>query len=167
MTFAVMQNGKKVKRMSDLIDRQAAIAYAISGRIRTLPTSEDGENWIRVEEVRESLLNMPSAQPTQTNTSNTLNALDTIYRQAAIDALGEGREMLSRVLDDTDVVGNEREKFEWGLGLIESYINDMIELPSAQQKPLKYTGDSICLYCQTINCDGCMYEPMEGVQLCK
>lgn len=118
--------------MSDLIDRQAAIAYAISGRIRTLPTSEDGENWIRVEEVRESLLNMPSAQPTQTNTSNTLNALDTIYRQAAIDALGEGREMLSRVLDDTDVVGNEREKFEWGLGLIESYINDMIELPSAQ-----------------------------------
>lgn len=33
-------------------------------------------------------------------------------------------------------------------------------LPSAQQKPLKYTGESICLYCQTENCDGCMYEPM-------
>lgn len=51
--------------MSDLIDRQAAISYAISGRIRTLPTSEGGENWIRTSEVRQSLLTMPSAQPEQ------------------------------------------------------------------------------------------------------
>lgn len=43
----------------DLISRQAAIAYAIFGRTRT----EDEEKWIRVQEVRESLLNMPSAQP--------------------------------------------------------------------------------------------------------
>ena len=49
--------------MSDLISRQAAIAYAISGRVRTLPTSEDGENWIRTEDVRQSLSTMPSAQP--------------------------------------------------------------------------------------------------------
>lgn len=49
--------------MSDLIDRQAAIATAISGRIRTLPTTEDGENWIRVNEVRDSLLSLPTAQP--------------------------------------------------------------------------------------------------------
>ena len=47
----------------DLISRQAAIAYAISGRVRTLPTSEDGENWIRTEDVRQSLLTMPSAEP--------------------------------------------------------------------------------------------------------
>lgn len=47
--------------MNDYIDRQAAIAYAISGRIRTLPTSEDGEDWIRTAEVRQSLLNVPSA----------------------------------------------------------------------------------------------------------
>ena len=33
---------------------------------------------------------------------------------------------------------------------------------SAQQKPLKYSGDSICIYCMTSDCDGCMYEPMEG-----
>lgn len=51
--------------MTDYIDRQAAIAYAISGRVRTLPTSDDGENWIRTEEVRQSLLTMPSAQPEQ------------------------------------------------------------------------------------------------------
>ena len=49
--------------MDDLISRQAAIASAISGRVRTLPTSEDGEDWIRTSEVRESLLSLPSAQP--------------------------------------------------------------------------------------------------------
>ena len=37
------------------------------------------------------------------------------------------------------------------------------QLPSAQQKPLKYSGDSICVYCKTADCDGCIYEPMEGV----
>ncbi len=49
--------------MDDLISRQAAIATAISGRVRTLPTTEDGENWIRVNEVRDSLLILPSAEP--------------------------------------------------------------------------------------------------------
>ncbi|MBQ1805435.1 MAG: hypothetical protein II010_05985 [Oscillospiraceae bacterium] len=44
----------------DLIDRRYAIATACSGRIRTLPTTEDGENWIRVEEVRESIKNAPT-----------------------------------------------------------------------------------------------------------
>ena len=51
------------EKVSDVISRQAAIATVISGRIRTLPTTEDGENWIRVEDVRESLLNLPLAQP--------------------------------------------------------------------------------------------------------
>lgn len=45
--------------MDDLISRQAAIAHAISGLTREL----DGEKWIRVSEVRESLQAMPSAQP--------------------------------------------------------------------------------------------------------
>ena len=58
--------------MSDLISRQAAIAYAISGRVRTLPTSEDGENWIRTEDVRQSLLTMPSAEPEQRYTEEEL-----------------------------------------------------------------------------------------------
>ena len=42
----------------DLISRQAAIAHAISGRTREL----EGEKWIRVSEVRESLQTMPSAE---------------------------------------------------------------------------------------------------------
>lgn len=45
--------------MADLIDRQAAIAYAISGRTREF----EGEKWIRVSEVRESIQTMTSAQP--------------------------------------------------------------------------------------------------------
>lgn len=48
--------------MTDLISRQAAIASAISGRIRTLPTSENGEKWIRTAEVRQSLLDVPSTE---------------------------------------------------------------------------------------------------------
>lgn len=45
--------------MNDSISRRAAIAYAISGRTREF----EGEKWIRVLEVRESLQTMPSAQP--------------------------------------------------------------------------------------------------------
>ena len=56
---------------------------------------------------------------------------DLIERQAAIDILSLGKEILSRVLDDTDVVGVDREKYSWGLGLIESNIEDIEELPSA------------------------------------
>lgn len=57
---------------------------------------------------------------------------DLIERQAAIDELAIGAELLKRVLDDVDVVGYKREKYKWGLDLIESYILDMKELPSAQ-----------------------------------
>ena len=57
---------------------------------------------------------------------------DTISRQAVIDAFVMGNELLRRMLDDTDVVGVERAKYEWGLGLIEAYIADMKALPSAQ-----------------------------------
>ena len=60
---------------------------------------------------------------------------DYISRQAAIDALDVGAEVLRRVLDEADVVGVERAKYEWGLGLIESYIADVNDLPSAQSEP--------------------------------
>jgi antitoxin component HigA of HigAB toxin-antitoxin module len=57
---------------------------------------------------------------------------DLIERQATIDVLSLGKEILSYVLDDIDVVGTDREKYSWGLELIESYIDDIKELPSAQ-----------------------------------
>jgi len=58
---------------------------------------------------------------------------DLISRQQAIDLLNDGAELLKRVLDDTDIVGVERKIFEWELRLIESYISDLKELPSARQ----------------------------------
>jgi hypothetical protein len=51
--------GQKGEPMSDTISRQAAIANAISGRTREI----DGEKWIRVSEVRESIKTLPSAEP--------------------------------------------------------------------------------------------------------
>lgn len=71
----------------DLIDRQAAIAYAISGRVRTLPTTEDGENWIRTAEVRQNLLTMPSAQSERKKGKWTEK--EVIYADEAITAIEE------------------------------------------------------------------------------
>jgi hypothetical protein len=72
--------------------------------------------------------------------------MDLIERQAAIDVLEIDAEFLNRVLDDTDVVGSERRKYEWGLGLIESYISDICELPSAQPEIIRCRD---CLYFST------------------
>ena len=70
---------------------------------------------------------------------------DTISRQAAIDAL-KREEALVRAFGYHNAIDAIR------------------ELPSAQRKVLKYTGESICLNCWTRVCDGCLFEPMEGVQ---
>lgn len=48
-----------MEERQDLISRQAAIGNAISGLTREI----DGEKWIRVSEVRESIKTLPTAQP--------------------------------------------------------------------------------------------------------
>ena len=63
--------------------------------------------------------------------------MDLISRKEAIDVLNVGAELLKRVLDDADIVSAERAKYEWGLELIESYISDMNELPSAEPERMK------------------------------
>ena len=60
---------------------------------------------------------------------------DLINRQDAIDVLSLGKEILSRVLDNTNIVGIDREKYSFGLKLIESDIEDIKELPPAQPEP--------------------------------
>lgn len=69
--------------------------------------------------------------------------IDTIYRQDAIDLLRKWSDGYSWLEVKTDFA-----------------IEEFKQLSPAQQKVLKYTGESICLYCHTTNCDGCMYEPM-------
>ena len=85
--------------------------------------------------------------------SETPNSSDLISRQAAIDALAVGKEALNRVLDEMDIVGTDREKYSWGLGLIESAIKDIEQLPSAQ--PERKTGKWIYNSPVTMKCNQC------------
>lgn len=62
---------------------------------------------------------------------------DPIERQDVIDTLDVGSELLKRVLDNSDIVGAERAKYEWGLDLIKSYIADVKELPSANPEIIR------------------------------
>ena len=62
---------------------------------------------------------------------------DLISRQAAIEVLDFSAELLRCVLDDADIVGAERTDYEWGLGLIESHISEMKDLPSAQPEIIR------------------------------
>lgn len=80
---------------------------------------------------------------------------DLISREAAIETLAFSKEILNRVLDDTYVVGTEREKFSWGLGLIESSINEIEELPSAQSN----IAENLSQYkCYITDKDGLQHE---------
>jgi len=47
--------------MAEYIEKQAAVSYAISGMVRTLPTNDGNENWIRTSEVRKNILSIPVA----------------------------------------------------------------------------------------------------------
>ena len=80
---------------------------------------------------------------------------DLINRPDVIEALLIGCEMLRRVLDDTSIVGQAREKFSWGLGLIESFIDDVNELPSAESE----IAENLYLYkCFITDKDGLQHE---------
>ena len=72
--------------MNDPIERQIAID-AVQG-IKRLATLPDNDAVVRMSAVEHVLFNLPSAQSDLQQTCNKL-ATDTIYRQAAIDALEE------------------------------------------------------------------------------
>lgn len=62
---------------------------------------------------------------------------DAISRQAAIDVFNTDAELFRRALDNADIVGVERAKYEWCIDLIELYIDDMKKLPPAQPEGKK------------------------------
>lgn len=83
---------------------------------------------------------------------------DPVERADVIDALGWGNEwdvMGYTFIDKDDAIRQ--------IKTVKSAEQVIMVMPSPQ-KPLKYTGESICVYCQTVNCDGCMYEPMKEVE---
>ena len=69
----------------DLIDRQAAID-ALDKRFDSIPIEQTTEILLLRKDLRE----LPSAQPDSKETSSTHKALDTISRQAALNALSRG-----------------------------------------------------------------------------
>ena len=95
---------------------------------------------------------------------------DLISRQDAIDVLRFEEELLKRVLDDMDVVGQDREKYSWGLGLIEAYISDIEELPSAE--PVRHgkwmftPSDAIEAMFTKPKCSECRFESADGGNYC-
>ena len=84
---------------------------------------------------------------------------DLIRRQDAIDALEHEKTYCAAFLDGYTHI-NVFEKYNAGLT---DGIKALINLPPANQKPLKYLGESICIYCMNCDCAGCVNEPTEGV----
>lgn len=83
--------------MSDLIDRQTAIdAVLHHGEIENNYTDLYYDGYCDgVYDSADMLKDLPSAQPTQNNYFNTLDALDCVSRQAAIDAVfGRSHEII-------------------------------------------------------------------------
>lgn len=88
---------------------------------------------------------------------------DMISRQEAIDvlkvgidAIELGEKILSHVLDDTGVVSNTRDKYEWGRELLKSGILGIenlspaqpeIDTVEAEQKKGKWVDNTYCSEC--------------------
>lgn len=112
--------------MGDLISRQAAIDAAD----RTDYTGLAVEDVKKVtDEVVKEIKKLPSAQPTQTDTSNTLKALDCVERQAAIDALKRNTLRLT-VAEEWNCEGH----VAWDAEVVYSEVMEgmLLDLPSAQ-----------------------------------
>lgn len=81
---------------------------------------------------------------------------DLISRQAAISEIME--DINDRSLhDDPGTSEDYAEGYDEGIRNAAAIV---LQMPSAEQKPLKYSGTSICCYCKTTDCVGCLYEPM-------
>ena len=68
--------------------------------------------------------------------------IDPIERQDAIDALEREQSHVERPITET-------RWFDLGLRKAQEILS---KLSSAQQKPLKYSGESICIFCRTGVC---------------
>lgn len=101
---------------NDLISRQAAIDACLKGKTDGLPATN-----VACDCCAERIRVLPSAQPTQSNTSNTLESLDCIDRQAAIEVADAiwcvtGDKNVAKVWDQIKGLPSaqpERDKGEW------------------------------------------------------
>jgi len=79
---------------------------------------------------------------------------DLVYKSAVLNILNEGAELLRCALENVDITGVARVKYEWGLGLIEACITDVKELPSTQPQQ----SNNPCTSCEDkSNCSKCTF----------
>ena len=114
------------------MDNREAVSWLIN-ILADIGKAEHSDLWHYEQALTEIKDMLEYTQVSQKGTTS-----DAIGRQAAIDVFDTDAELLRRALDNADIVGVERAKYEWGLNLIESYIADMKELPTAQ--PERKTG---------------------------
>lgn len=82
---------------------------------------------------------------------------DTIDREQAITELQMSAKRLTLAYE---AHGEGRVEYSEYVIRVSDAKEILLTLPSIQPKPLKYSGTSICCYCETTDCDGCLYEPM-------
>lgn len=62
---------------------------------------------------------------------------DLIKRCDVLEDIDEGADLLRTVLDEMDLVGSDREEFEFGLELLGALIDDIKQIPSAEPERKK------------------------------
>jgi hypothetical protein len=70
---------------------------------------------------------------------------DLIKRRDVLEDIEEDADRLRTVLDEMDLVGIEREKFGYGLGLLEALIDDVKQMPPVQPE---VTEEAVKDYCR-------------------
>jgi hypothetical protein len=99
--------------MAEYIEKQAAVSYAISGMVRTLPTNDGNENWIRTSEVRKNILSIPAAdvvptEPQEIGYDQCANAMLKMWMDNVVTD-GEYNRIMDR-LNKLYFSGGEREE---------------------------------------------------------
>lgn len=145
--------------MNDLISRQAAIRWV---KTECNPYGKPTLDFESGKKVIEHLEQMPSAQANSKELSFTRNALDTISRQAAIDALKEHRALYCDNTPDTFSKLSYAEKSR--VDELDMAISTLVNLPSVQ--PQRGRGKWLCsddLY-ETAVCSCCGWDTTEPWQ---
>ena len=109
----------------------------------------DSGCWIRYKLFENVLREQPTVQP-ETNCSEFPNSSDTIYRQAAIEALDEQIEQCNKALGSFDISPKDEYAIKVERASLEAYKEQLENMPSAQP--------------EIIHCCDCIYYDPEHIE---
>ena len=109
----------------------------------------DSGCWIRYKLCENVLREQPTVQP-ETNCSEFPNSSDTIYRQAAIEALDEQIEQCNKALGSFDISPKDEYAIKVERASLEAYKEQLENMPSAQP--------------EIIHCCDCIYYDPEHIE---